>query len=67
MLSSLYELANQQQRGGLVPPEENVESQLRDLATAVLEKAPKAASMKLVDIRSQLVGKIDSLILCNND
>lgn len=57
ILSSLYGLAKQQQRSGLVPPEEDVESRIRDLATAVLEKAPKAAMRNLVDIREQLVGK----------
>jgi hypothetical protein len=57
VLSSLFELARQQQRGGLVPPDENVEARLRDLATAVLEKAPRAASRNLVDIRTQLVGE----------
>jgi hypothetical protein len=57
LLNALYDLSRQQPKAGLIRPEENVEMNLRDYATAIYEKAPKLVSMDLNRVREQLVGK----------
>ena len=56
VLKELITLGKQQTRCGLDRPDEETQARIRDLVQAVVEKAPKAASRKIEDLRATLSG-----------
>ena len=56
IMTELLQLAREQKRCGLDRPDEFEEARIRDLAQAVIEKAPKAASRDLKDLLKDING-----------
>lgn len=56
IVKNLQSIASEQIRCGLVKPTEEVETTIRDLCQAVVEKAPKVVN-RINDVRKLLIGK----------
>eukprot|EP01038_Epipyxis_sp_PR26KG_P008837 gene8837-11928_t len=57
ILTDLLSLGKKQKRCGLDRPGEEEEARIRDLAQAVIEKAPRLSSLSIPDIRTRVNGK----------
>lgn len=57
VINELLQLTRQQQRCGLDRPDEEEAARIRDLIQAVIEKAPRAASRDINEIRKAVNGK----------